>query len=93
MARRVSGRRKKSDPKTAPIDRMLQDYLRYMDDFEESRPGRARQTDPAPGQDLPSHKRPTIPDEPEDEAMKQIRSDVRAKQRERRVTTKAKKGR
>ena len=101
---RVAGRRKKREPNDAKVDRMLQDYLRYMDDFDVSRVRNFRKTDPSPPPDatgtLPPAKRPTLPDgelEPDpvidelDEMEKaRVRSDVRAK-RERRVTTKAKK--
>jgi hypothetical protein len=69
---RVAGRRKKREPKDAKVDRMLQDYLRYMDDFDVSRPLRAGDTDPAPAPDgmgtLPPSKRPTLPEGPPEES-------------------------
>jgi hypothetical protein len=93
----VGGKRRKRNSKEVKVDRLLQDYLRYMGDFDEARPDpRPRDTDPVPPPNsLPSSKRPTLPEGPAEEDAAEaarIRSDVRAK-RERKTTVKTKKSR
>ena len=86
MSLGVGGRKKKRDPKDAKVDRMLQDYLRYMEDYDvalESKPGR---TDPAPPPDfgsVPPNRRPTLPEGFEQDPIPDLDEDAKERRLER----------